>query len=298
MQRILIIGANSFIGTNFMKSSVYKEIREVSLLENRLENINFENVDVVLHLAALVHQSKKIRTEEYFNINRDLPLRVAELAKRSGVKQFIFLSTVKVYGKSLPWSEPWNEDSSCYPEDDYGMSKFQAENGLKKLDEEGFSVSIIRTPIVYGPGVVANILKLIKLIEMFPILPFKEVNNNRHYTNIDNLVGYIDRIIDIRLSGTFIAMDENPMSTSDLVLSISKLLNKKILLFSLPGFVVKIGVFLMPGIFDRLFNSFYLDNSKTRLSLNYIPPFSTHEGLMNMISYYMSAKQVENGNGV
>jgi nucleoside-diphosphate-sugar epimerase len=290
MQRILIIGANSFIGTNFMKSSVYKEIREVSLLENRLEDINFENVDVVLHLAALVHQSKKIKTEEYFNINRDLPVKVAEQAKRSGVKQFIFLSTVKVYGKFVPGSEAWNEDSLCFPEDYYGMSKFQAENGLKRLDEEGFSVSIIRTPIVYGPGVVANILKLIKLIEMFPFLPFKNVNNNRHYTNVDNLVGYIDKIIEIRFSGTFIAMDENPMSTSDLVLSISKLLNRKILLFRLPGFVIKTGIFLLPGIFDRLFNSFYLDNTKTKLSLNYIPPFSATEGLMKMISYYKSAK--------
>jgi nucleoside-diphosphate-sugar epimerase len=143
--------------------------------------------------------------------------------------------------------------------------------------------------------VVANILKLIKLIELVPVLPFRNVNNNRHYTNIENLVGYIDRIIEIRLSGTFIAMDENPMSTTELVLSISKLLNRKILLFSLPGFVVKIGVFLMPGIFDRLFNSFYLDNSKTRLSLNYVPPFSPNEGLMKMISYYKSVKRRENG---
>ncbi|TAL67199.1 MAG: NAD-dependent epimerase/dehydratase family protein [Bacteroidetes bacterium] len=287
MQRILIIGANSFIGTNFRKSSVCSEINEVSLLENRPEDINFENVDVVLHLAALVHQSKKIKSEEYYSVNRDLPVKVAELAKHTGVKQFIFLSTVKVYGKYVRGSEPWNEDSECHPDDAYGKSKYDAELGLRKLETPDFLVSIIRTPIVYGPGVMANILKLVKLVDRVPILPFKSVNNNRHYTFVGNLVGFIDRIIENRASGTFIAMDEVPLSTSSLVLSLSTFLNRKVLLFRVPGFLLAAGIKLKPTIFDRLYGSFYLDNTKTKESLGFYPPFSSDEGLSVMISAYL-----------
>src|SRR5664280_1337214 len=99
MKKILITGANSFIGTNFRRISKYQNIEEVSLKENSPDEIDFSQFEIVLHLAAIVHQSKKIDAEEYFYVNRDLCLRVAEQAKRAGVKQFIFLSSIKVYGR-------------------------------------------------------------------------------------------------------------------------------------------------------------------------------------------------------
>jgi nucleoside-diphosphate-sugar epimerase len=291
MTRVLIIGANSFIGRNFRKISEYQNIREVSLRKNTPEEIDFTNVDIILHLAAIVHQSKKISTAKYFFVNRDLCIRVAELAKSAGVKQFIFLSTVKVYGKYRSGSEPWNEDSVCYPVDAYGISKYEAEIGLKSLEDAGFTVSIIRTPIVYGPGVTANILKLVKLIEKFNLLPFRHVYNNRHYTYVDNLVGFIDRIIEIRASGTFIAMDEFALSTTDLVVYLSYLLHRKTTLFKIPELFLKVFVKLMPDVFDRLYRSFYLDNSKTRQILNYTPRFTTKEGLEMMITHYLNDRK-------
>jgi len=181
---------------------------------------------------------------------------------------------VKVYGKFFPGSEPWNEDSVCSPEDAYGRSKFEAELGLKKLEDSEFVVSIIRTPIVYGPGVAANMLRLIQLIEKFPALPFDQVNNSRHFTYIENLVGFIDRIIEVKASGTFIVMDETALSTTDLVKHLSKFLHRRILLFRFPDFIINAGVYLVPDFFERLYRSFCLDNTKTKKILNYTSPFS------------------------
>jgi nucleoside-diphosphate-sugar epimerase len=289
--RILITGTNSFIGANFLKISENKEVSQISLKENQPEEIDYSPFDVVLHLAAIVHQSKKISDQEYFHVNRDLCKKVAENAKKAGVKQFIFLSTVKVYGKFIPGSQPWNENSVCKPEDTYGMSKFEAEVELRGLEDNEFIVSIIRTPIVYGPGVMANMLKLIKLIERFPVLPFGNVINSRHYTYIENLIAFIDRIIEIKASGTFIVMDEKALSTTDLVEYLSKFLHRRIVLFRLPDSIIEAGVYLMPNFFDRLYRSFYLDNTKTKEILNFEAPFLTEEGLSMMISAYVENRE-------
>lgn len=294
MTKVLITGANSFIGANFREFSQNQIIKEVSLISEQPEDIDFSDVDVVLHLAAIVHQSKKISESEYFLVNRDLCKRTATQAKAAGVKQFIFLSTVKVYGNYIPGSIAWNEKSICNPEDSYGLSKFEAELSLKKLEDPDFTVSIIRTPIVYGQGVTANMLKLIKLVEKFPVLPFRNVNNNRHYTYIGNLVGFIDRIIEVKASGTFIVMDDKGISTSDLVSYLSKFLDRNTKLFKLPNIILKGGISQMPEVFDRLYNSFYLNNSKTKEILNYTPPFSTEDGLKRMIDSYLQSKVKNN----
>lgn len=296
MPRILITGTNSFIGTNFCKTSVYQDYSEISLRKNEISEIDFSRFDVVLHLAALVHQANNEDSKKYFSVNRDLTLILALRAKNAGVKHFIFMSTIKVYGKFQMNYEPWNEDSICNPEDAYGKSKYEAETELKILENSNFIVSIIRTPIVYGPGVGANILKLIRLIDFFPILPFRNVNNNRHYTFVDNLIGFIDRIIELRSSGTFIVMDKEPLSTTVLVSRLSFLMKKKIYLFHFPAYIIRFGISAFPRIFDRLYNSFYLDNSKTLEILNYSPPYTSEEGFSKLISSYYG-KNVKTGLG-
>lgn len=290
MSRILITGANSFVGSNFIRFSKYRDVEEVSLLANKPEDINFSQFDVVLHLVAIVHQSKEIHENEYYKINRDLCIEVAEQAKKAGVKQFIFLSTVKVYGEFIPESEAWNENSICIPDDAYGKSKYEAELELKKMEDAGFTVSIIRTPLVYGEGVRANMLSIMKLVDRFPILPFGKVNNKRSFTYTENLAGFIDRIIEKRASGIFIAMDENPLSITELVNYISEFLNKKVVLFKVPGIIIKIGTFFIPRIFDRLYGSFEMDNSKTLKNLDFKPPFTSAEGIKKMVLAYKSQK--------
>jgi len=281
--KILITGENSFVGRNFLGYSSYKNVSEISLIKHVPESIDFNNFDVVIHLVAIVHQKKTIPESQYFIINRDLCLKVAELAKKAGVKQFIFLSTVKVYGKFISGSEPWNEQSLCLPEDAYGKSKYEAELALKKLEDNSFTISIIRTPLVYGEYVRANMLSIMKLVHRTNILPFRQVNNRRNFTGAENLVSFIDRIIERRASGIFIAMDEKAISTSELVKMIAENMGKRIILFKIPEFIVKVGMIVWPSIFDRLYGSFEMDNSSTLKILDFKPPISTSEGIKKMV---------------
>lgn len=286
MPKILITGANSFVGKSYINNSINRNVEEISLFDNKPEDINFTGYDVVIHLVAIVHQSKGIPEKEYFRINRDLCLNVAEYAKKASIKQFIFLSTVKVYGKFIPNSNPWHEDSLCIPEDSYGKSKYEAEIALRQMEDANFIVSIIRTPLVYGVGVRANMLSILKLVDRFPILPLSKVKNKRSFTSAENLVAFIDRIIEKKASGIFIAMDENPLSTTDLVNYISRYLDKKVLLFRMPDLFVRLGTFLIPNIFDRLYGSFEMDNRKTLSKLDFKPPFSIEEGIKKMVEAY------------
>lgn len=276
------------MGVNFIKYSQYKNVDEVDLRHNKPENIDFARYNVVLHLAAIVHQSKKIPESQYYSVNRDLCLSVAEYAKKAGVQQFVFLSTLKVYGDRSPLSEIRNENSQCFPDDDYGKSKLEAESGLKKLEDEQFTVSVIRTPLVYGEGVKANMQSIIKLVDCFPLLPFKKVNNKRNFTYVENLTGYIDVIIDKKASGIFLVMDETAISTTELIMYLSKHLGKKLLLFRLPGFLIKAGSSLKPAVFERLYGSLEFENRQTRKLLGFDPPVSTDEGIRRMILHYKS----------
>lgn len=286
MTRILITGANSFVGKNYIENSHYRNVEEISLFNRKPEDIDFSQYDIVIHLVAIVHQSKRIHESEYYKINKDLCISVAQNAKRAGAKQFIFLSTVKVYGKFIPNSGPWKENSICAPEDSYGKSKYDAELVLQLMADDNFIVSIIRTPLVYGVGIRANMLSILRLVDKYPILPLAKVNNKRSFTSAENLVAFIDRIIEKKASGIFIAMDERALSTTELVNYISKFLGKKVFLFKMPNIFIRIGKFYIPKIFDRLYGSFEMDNSKTLSTLDFDPPFSTEEGIKKMVMAY------------
>lgn len=202
------------------------------------------------------------------------------------------MSTVKVYGKYLSSSGAWNEESECHPADAYGRSKYAAEQGLLKLGSENFTVSIIRTPLVYGKGVKANMLNLILLVRRSWLLPFKNVYNRRNYTSAENLVSFIDRIIEKRAAGIFIAMDKYAISTTVLVRMIARNLGKKVILVKMPGLFIKICGLIWPQLIDRLFGSYEMDNSRTRKILEFEPPLSTSEGIKIMINSYLNNNDV------
>jgi nucleoside-diphosphate-sugar epimerase len=286
--RILITGENSFLGRNFIQYSKFKNVKEISLLENQPEVIDFGQFDIVIHMAAIVYQSRKISEKEYFLINKDLCLRVAENAKKTHVRQFIFMSTVKVYGKFITGSEPLHENSICNPESLYGKSKYEAEKALRELEDEDFIVSIIRTPLVYGEGVKANLLSLVKLVRYSYILPFKNVENRRNYCYAENLVGYIDRIIDKRSSGIFISSDENAISTTDLVKMISDSLGKSPILFKVPDFIIRLCLYISPDLFDGLYGSMEINNDQTLRKLGYKPQVPMTEGIRKTVYSIMN----------
>jgi UDP-glucose 4-epimerase len=141
---------------------------------------------------------------------------------------------------------------------------------------------------VYGEGVQANMYSILKLINAFPVLPFKNVENKRSFTSVENLTAFIDRIILKQKSGIFIAVDEKPLSTTELVNLISRNLERNIILIKVPQFLTNIGMFMFPKIFERLYGSFELDNSETLKALDFKPPFSTEECIKRMVLAFKS----------
>lgn len=283
---IIITGSSGFIGTNFIKNSSEFNIIEVDLIYKQVEEINFCKIDAILHLAAVVHQMKGAPEQQYFSVNRDLAYKVAKKAKSKGVKQFVFMSTAKVFGESTTGKTAWDEFSECNPIDPYGKSKFEAEKLLLGLQDDNFKVAIVRSPLVYGVGVKANMYSLVKLVNTFPILPFRDIQNKRSLVYVGNLVELLKHIIETQASGILIAGDREPLSTTFLVQLISKASSRKIFLFKIPALIRKIATKIHPSIIERLFGSLILDNSNTNKKLNFIPPYETEYGIREMVEWY------------
>ena len=287
--QIIITGSSGFIGTNFIKDNSDFDIIEIDLLTQNVEDINFTGVDSVLHLAALVHQMQGALEELYFKINRDLAYEVAKRAKEQGVKHFVLMSTAKVFGESTTGKPAWDENSECKPLDAYGKSKFEAEQLIRSLENENFKVAVVRSPLVYGVGVKANMYNLVKLVDRFLVLPLGGINNRRSIVYVGNLVALLQHIIKIQASGIFIAGDRVPLSTTELTGLIAKSLNKRIRLFKVPGFLIRIIDALKPAIIDRLFGSLELDNDPTNQKLGFVLPYTSEQGIREMTEWYKSS---------
>jgi UDP-glucose 4-epimerase len=284
-KKVLVTGSSGFIGRHFVKDSNEFDITEVNLLSQDVKDINFSEINSVIHLAAFVHQMKGGDDEQYFKVNRDLAYQVAKKAKEEGVSQFILMSTAKVYGEYTLLDKPWSEKSECNPTDSYGKSKLEAEMLISTLEDNKFKVAILRSPLVYGSGVKANMLNLIKLVDKFPIIPLGKIKNQRSLVYIGNLVALIKVIVKQQSSGIFIAADKNALSTSDLVKYIAKGLGKN-RIFLNANLFLSLLQYLKPEINDRLFKSLELDCESTNNSLQFIAPFSTQEGINEMTEWY------------
>jgi len=281
MSTLLITGSSGFIGKYFINK--YKNnynIQTFSFLNDSIDNLEFMETDIVIHLSALVHHMGGASEEEYEKVNVTQTLELAKKAKKGSVKHFIFMSSVKVYGEET--ESIYKEDTLCRPEDEYGKSKLKAENELLKLEDEGFKISILRTPIVYGYGVKANIKNLVSLVEKVPVLPFSKINNNRSMVYIGNLCNLLNKIIETQSNGIFLASDDKPLSTTNLIQLIAKELDKKIWLISIPLFPSLLKL-LKPSFYMRLYKSLEVDNTQTLKELEYTNSYSTADGIKYMI---------------
>ncbi|MCT7552711.1 NAD-dependent epimerase/dehydratase family protein [Aliarcobacter butzleri] len=281
MKKLLITGSNGFIGNYFINNYKSKyNIKTFSFLKDDINNLNCGDIDVVFHLSALVHQMGGASASEYEKINVIQTIELAKKAKESGIKHFVFMSTVKVYGEET--NSKYTENTVCNPEDDYGKSKLKAEQELQKLEDENFKISIIRTPIVYGYGVKANIKNLINLVNKVPVLPFGKIKNKRSMVYIGNLCHLVDEIIIQKKSGIFLACDDEPLSTSKLIDLIAKNLAKKTYLIKIPFFESLLKI-LKPSFHKRLYGSLEIDNTITKEKLNLKNPYSVEDGVRFVI---------------
>ncbi|MDN5042696.1 NAD-dependent epimerase/dehydratase family protein [Aliarcobacter butzleri] len=281
MSKLLITGSNGFIGNYFINNYKSKfNIKTFSFLKDDINTLDCSTIDIVFHLSALVHQMGGASANEYEKINVIQTIELAKKAKESGVKHFVFMSTVKVYGEET--NSKYTENSVCNPEDEYGKSKLKAEQELQKLEDENFKISIIRTPIVYGYGVKANIKNLINLVNKVPVLPFGKIKNKRSMVYIGNLCHLVDQIITQEKQGIFLACDDEPLSTSKLIELIAKNLNKKIYLIKIPFFETLLKI-LKPSFHKRLYGSLEIDNTVTKEKLNLKNPYGVEDGIKFMI---------------
>jgi len=278
---LLITGARGFVGNYFITKYAQKyNIERFSFRDNKLLNLDISQIDTIIHLSALVHQMGGARADEYEKTNVIQTLNLANKAKLNKVKHFIFMSSVKVYGEET--TGVYNEITVCRPQDEYGKSKLKAENELLKLEDENFRISIIRTPIVYGYGVKANIKNLVSLVQNVPILPFSNISNKRSMVYIGNLCNLVDKIVETKSGGVFLASDDKPLSTTKLIELISKELDNKLWLISIPFFPLLLKL-IKPSFYMRLYESLEVDNTQTLKKLDCSNIYSTEEGIKYMI---------------
>lgn len=239
MKHILITGANSYIGTSFEKWLEQSEgdyrVDTLDMIDPKWRQYDFSPYDAIFHVAAIVHKNEKnMDPTLYDKVNRDLPIELAGLAKAAGVKQFVFLSSMSVYGnKEEVITKETKENPSTY----YGKSKLAAEKGLMQLESADFKVLMMRPPMVYGPKATGNYTRLSKLSRITPIFP--NIANQRSMIYIDNLLEFVRKAIDTNLSGLHFPQNKEYVTTSQLVKTIRDVNGKNTLLTAIFNPIIK-----------------------------------------------------------
>jgi len=287
VKSILLTGGSGFIGQRYLpyNSSKYK-IKTSSLRDIQVDQIDFTGIDAIVHLAGKAHQMTPIKDQIYYDVNLHLTENLAKAAKKALVPHFIFISTVKVFGEETTTGSGLTESSACNATDPYGKSKFQAEEALQKIESENFKVAIVRPPLVYGPGVKGNMLRLLNLSMKGRPLPFGGIENKRSMVFIDNLIELINSITDQQASGIFHAGDQQALSTTTLISLINKYMENKGRLIKLSGFFLRILRWLKPGLVQRLWGSFLIDTEQTNKQLNFNPPYESENGIRQMVQWF------------
>jgi len=314
---VLITGADGFIGKALCAEMVFRgwkvraSVRSREKIKNLPEEIGIietgsigldtewthalDNVDSVVHLAGRVHvmeDSSSDPLSEYRIVNTAGTEKLAKSAVSMGVRRFVFMSTVKVNGEGRAGS--YNEDDMPDPKGPYGMSKWEAEKKIMEVAREtGMEVVIIRIPLVYGPGVKTNFLKLLKAVDKGIPMPFAGINNRRSMIYIYNLTDLIIKsMTDPKASGkTYFASDCEDVSTADLIKNISTVLGKNSRLFHLPLPVIKLlgNITGYTDEIDKLTGSLTVDSSLAKKELNWTPPFTLVQGLKETTEWYKTA---------
>ena len=280
MKRILITGANSYIGTSFEKwiskcPNKYS-VETVDMIDGSWKDKDFSGFDVVFHVAGIAHADiGKVTKEQktlYYKVNRDLTKETALKAKTDGVKQFVFMSSIIVYGDSSSVNKKRviTKDAVPIPTNFYGDSKLQAEKELNVLADDNFKTVIIRPPMIYGKGSKGNYPVLAKLALKLPVFP--NIENERSMLYIDNLCEFIRLIIENEENGIYFPQNADYVKTAEMIGLIAAIHGKKILAFRFINWAVKLlGYF--PGKIGRLtnkaFGNMVYEKSMSEYKVNY-----------------------------
>ncbi|MDB6060250.1 MAG: wcaG [Verrucomicrobiaceae bacterium] len=299
-KKILVTGAGGFVGRALI-ATLTEQNSAVSRWPSADPAFNFANadakthtqwvrvlegIDVVVHLAAHVHQPTLDDLNLPMRVNRDGTLQLAAAAIAAGVKRFLFVSTAKVFGEGE--TGPYTTTSSPAPQDAYATSKWEAELGLRDLTANStMELVIVRPPLVYGLGAGANFARLKQLAALPLPLPIGDIRNRRDMIGIDNLVDLLTLCIHSpdAVAGTWLCSDGTAYSLADVISILRRARSKSSLIFSVPGdWVVGASKHLLGmAVTRRLFGNFEVNIEQTRTQLHWSPPYSMLSILQNRI---------------
>lgn len=305
MAFVLVTGANGFVGRALCKQLKLsgREVKQVVRNATSPEQITIGNMsgttdwrpalqgcDTVIHLAARVHIMNDTATDplaEFRQVNTEGTLNLARQAALCGIKRFVFMSSLKVNGESGMFSVT----STPTPEDAYAISKWEAERGLHEIAHEtGMEVVVLRPPLVYGPGVGANFMRLVNAIRKGIPLPFGSIKNSRSLIYLDNLVSAILVCANHPAASgkTYLVSDNQDVSTAELITQLAKALGRSPRLIRIsPKFIEWLGALVgKKKEFDRLLGSLTIDSKAITRDLGWTPPFTMQEGLAATIAWY------------
>ena len=311
--QLLITGATGFIGKQLSeavaregwpvsqvvrKSNKYDDFVIENIVKDTDWSIALNNIDVVIHTAARVHimsDTANNPLEEFRKVNTSGTLNLAQQAAESGVKRFIYLSSIKVNGEATTPGAPFTPDDIFVPDDSYALSKYEAEQGLLKLAEESqMEVVIIRPPLVYGPGVKANFLSMMKWLYKGVPLPFGSIHNKRSLVALDNLVDLILTCIEHpnATNQVFLVSDDEDLSTTELLNRVAVALKKKSWLLPVNQKILEFCLILVgkKKLAQRLSGTLQVDIRKTKKILDWTPPISVDEGLRKTSQYFIESQ--------
>ena len=315
--KVLVTGASGFVGEALVfrllvnkKFSPIAAARGATRLHGLCPVVPFDlthaellpaldDVQVVVHAAARVHVMNETAGDalaEFRKVNVEGTVKLAECAAASGVKRFIFISSIKVNGESTFPGKPFKADDHPNPLDPYGVSKYEAEEALKRLSHDtGMELVIIRPPLIYGPGVKANFLSMLNWLNKGVPLPLGAIRNQRSLVAIANLVSLIVTCIDhpAAANQTFLVSDGEDVSTTQLLRRLSMALDRPARLLPVPESLLKLAASLLgkQAVAQRICGSLQVDISKNRELLEWTPPTNMDEAMRQTAGHYQEKQK-------
>ena len=299
MPSLLLTGARGFVGARL---AARLSTREESLLKAEERLGGPQTVDwspqladcrCVVHLAARVHVMRETAAdplESFRAVNTEGTLDLARQAAAAGVRRFLFVSSVKVNGESTAPGRPFRHDDRPQPLDPYGVSKREAEDGLREIAaSSGMEIVIVRPPLVYGPGVRANFAAMVRAVRRGLPLPLGSVTHNRRsLVALDNLVDLLVTCIDHPAAAhqTFLVSDGEDLSTAELLRRLGQAMGRPARLLPLPPALLRVGAALLGQreVAQRLLGNLQVDIAHTRETLGWTPPLSVDDALRQTVA--------------
>ena len=280
-KRVLITGANSYIGVSFdtwAKKHYPNELTvdTVDMIDGSWREFDFSTYDCVFHVAGIAHADVGNVSEErkqfYYQINRDLAIETAEKAKREGVRQFVFMSSAIIYGDSAPYGKQKmiTADTEPSPANFYGDSKWQADKGVRALQSGDFNVAVLRPPMIYGKGSKGNYPTLAKMAKKLPVFP--NVNNERSMLYIDNLTEFLCQLMLRGDTGIYFPQNAEYTKTADMVREIAAVSNHKIWVTKVFNWAVALASHIpgkIGGLTNKAFGNMTYDQALSEYDFEY-----------------------------